>query len=723
MGTRFLLHPPPPARKVSRFMSVVYQLQPTPPGDGFHLDYARLLNPEQHAAATAGAGPLLVIAGAGSGKTRTLTYRVAYLIENGIPPDRILLLTFTNKAAREMLSRVADIIPHDISRLWGGTFHHVGNRILRRHAREAGLQPDFTILDRDDSEELLRACLPHIGVDTKSKLFPKPGALMEFLSFAANTRLPFEHLFESDYNHLAEHGAAISRLAVEYAARKRRANAADYDDLLALPVNLFRDHPSIAERYQDQWLYVLVDEYQDTNTVQGEFIDAVVAKHHNLMAVGDDAQSIYAWRGANFRNILEFQRRYPDAQVHRIETNYRSTPGILELANASIARNVNQFRKNLRSVKPDGAAPALVSAADAEQQAGFIAQRAVDLREEGRDLRDIAILYRAHSHAIELQLELTRRGIPFTITSGLPFFSQAHTKDVAAFLRLASNPSDEISFKRIVRMLPGIGDAAAEKLWNQLGGRRDWSGANVPRKSEPLWQQLVLLMQQLATQPAPSPGAMTGMVLDSFYGDYLKTNYENAPQRIEDLKQFQGFAGQYDQLTDLLEQLALMTNLDAMAAGGGSADGDAVKLSTIHQAKGLEWPVVFVIMLCDGLFPLARASQREDQLEEERRLFYVATTRACDELYLCWPQMRFTRSGGGDIFQRRSRFVDELPTALMEEWRLAPPANPWMLKGSGSSRPRNDDPPWEMDDPDTRPSVPATPPPSASKLKGSKSWL
>ncbi len=652
-------------------MAVTYSL-PHDSGRGPALDLARELNPEQLAAATAPPGPALVIAGAGSGKTRTLIFRVAHLVQSGTDPGRILLLTFTNKAAREMMRRVGDLLPLDLSRMWGGTFHHIGHRLLRRHTSEAGLEQDFTILDRDDATDLLADSIPAIGVNPKEKRFPKASAILELVSFAANTRRTIPDVLAGEFDYLGEFEEELNRLGAEYIRRKRASNAVDYDDLLTLPVRLLENNPGILETARRRWSCVLVDEYQDTNAVQAALVDLVAGGHRHVMAVGDDAQSIYSWRGANFENILTFPNRYPGAAVFRVETNYRSTPEILGLANASIAHNTRQFPKNLRSGRPGGMRPALVPLEDAHRQAAFIAERVLDLHENGMPLSSIAVLYRAHSHAIELQIELVRRRIPFLITSGVQFFEQAHVKDVAAFLRAAVNPHDEISFKRIARLLTGIGNRGAAKLWEFCAGKASWHGGPAPRKAAAAWEQIAALMGQLRASPAPSPATMIEWTLEGAYRDYLKLRFDNFAQRLDDLQQMREFSRQFESTTDFLAQLALLTGLDTPgnepAARG--PDADRLKLSTVHQAKGLEWRAVFVIMLCDGLFPLGRAMENDAGLEEERRLFYVAATRAQDELYLTWPAMRFGRGPSADIFQRRSRFLDELPPESMETWNV-----------------------------------------------------
>src|SRR5688572_12870804 len=446
-------------------MSHEYVLQPFQSDDHLQIDYARELNEQQCAAVTAEPGPALVIAGAGSGKTRTLTYRVAYLLEQGIPAVRILLLTFTNKASGEMMRRVADLLGQELASLWGGTFHSIGNRILRQHARLLGFERDFTIMDREDAKHLISTCVAESEIDVKATRFPKAEVLGDIFSLAVNTHKTVAEILGTEYGYFDHLAPQIEDVQKRYANRKRATNAMDFDDLLVLWLKLLQDHADVCEHYQRRFQFILVDEYQDTNKLQSDLIDLLAARHHNVMVVGDDAQSIYAWRGANFQNILKFPERYPGAKVYKIETNYRSTPEILNVANAAIAANVNQFAKQLAPARKSGAKPVQVACSDASQQAAFVAQRVLELREEGIELNKMAVLYRSHFHALELQLELTRRNIPFSITSGIRFFEQAHIKDATAYLKLVTNPRDELAFKRLVQLLPGVGGKGADKLW------------------------------------------------------------------------------------------------------------------------------------------------------------------------------------------------------------------------------------------------------------------
>jgi DNA helicase-2/ATP-dependent DNA helicase PcrA len=665
-------------------MSRQYTLQRAPASrdGGIHIDYAAELNEQQLAAVTAPPGPLLVIAGAGSGKTRTLTYRVAYLLENGIDPRNILLLTFTNKAAREMLGRVANLLPVDASGLWGGTFHSIGNRILRRHGTALGYSSGFTIMDREDQKDLIDAVVTSAGIDPKEIRFPKGDVLAEIFSFVVNTEKPMEELLAEKFPYFLPLLDKIQDVRERYEQKKKATNSMDFDDLLQKTLSMFQQHERIAEIYRRQFQFILVDEYQDTNKIQADLVDLLARDHHNVMVVGDDAQSIYSWRGANFQNILEFPKRYPDAQVFKIEMNYRSVPEILEVANAAIAANVQQFRKHLSATRESKALkPALVALNDSAEQAQFVAQRILELRDENVDLNDIAVLYRAHYHAVELQLELSRRGIPYQITSGIRFFEQAHIKDVTAFVRVVANPRDEVAFKRMVKLLPGIGNRTAENLWRSwenwlvkggeiLSWRERLSSMPAPAKSKKAWEQLAHTLDEIAPAGQPNmPSEMITSVVEAIYDDYAKANFTNYELRREDLNQLAIFARQFKDVHEFLSQLALISNVDAEAAPAQISDKEAVNLSSVHQAKGLEFHTVFVIWLTDGMFPSNRSLDTRDALEEERRLFYVAITRARDELYLAYPQMRLS-GGYGDVFQRPSRFLQEIPNELVEDWQV-----------------------------------------------------
>ena len=662
-------------------MAREYVLQPYRESVQLQIDYEAELNDAQRAAVTALPGPALVIAGAGSGKTRTLTYRVAYLLEQGVPADRILLLTFTNKAAKEMMGRVTDLIGQDMSELWGGTFHSIGHRVLRRHAETLGFNRSFTIQDREDAKGLVNACIAEAEIDVKATRFPKPDVVGDIGSLAINKQQTVREVIEDRYPWFEPLSAQIEDVLTRYTARKQAQGLMDFDDLLVLWLKLLKEHEDMRELYQKRFQFVLVDEYQDTNQLQAELIDLLGERYKNVMVVGDDSQSIYSWRGANYENIIEFPKRYPKAQVYKIETNYRSTPEILQLANAAIAANTRQFAKELAASRGPGEKPVLAVCSAADEQAAFVAQRALELREEGIELNDMAVLYRSHFHALEMQLELTRRNIPFSITSGIRFFEQAHIKDVTSYLKWLANPRDEQAFKRLALMLPGVGGKTAMKLWDQfLTAHTDTTPmaetlqrcAAVPKKAKVPWAQFSATVSQLESEPVVGDaGKMIELIVEAGYDAYVEANYDKAPQRLDDIEQLGVFARQYETLETFLAELALLTNVEA-EQDRAEEDDEKIRLSTIHQAKGLEFKVVFVVMLCDGMFPSNRSLDSLDGEEEERRLFYVAITRAQDELYLSYPMIRTVAGGSSDdMIQQPSRFLNELPGDLVDEWKLS----------------------------------------------------
>jgi len=597
-----------------------------------------------------------------------------------------LLLTFTNKAARQMLDRVSNLLPVDAAGIWGGTFHSIGNRMLRRHGSALGYSSSFTIMDREDQKDLIATVVASSGIDPKEMRFPKADVLADIFSFVVNTERPIEELLAEKFPYFLPLLEQIKDVQARYERKKKATNSLDFDDLLEKTLRMLLEHEHIARVYRRQFQFILVDEYQDTNKIQADFIDILAREHQNVMVVGDDAQSIYSWRGANFQNILEFPKRYPKAQVFRIELNYRSVPEILEVANSAIAANIKQFKKNLSATRDSKAMkPALVALNDGSEQAQFVAQRVLELRDEGVELNEIAVLYRAHYHAVELQLEFSRRGIPYQITSGIRFFEQAHIKDVASFIRFVANPRDEIAFKRMVRLLPGIGGKIAENLWNgweksldsvAAVGDRGYSigerllKLSVSTRSKKMWDQLAQTLDEIAPNGKPNPpSAMIVSVVEAIYDDYAKANFTNYELRREDLNQLASFARQFSNAQEFLSQLALISNVDAEPAPNAAGDNEAVNLSSVHQAKGLEFHTVFVIWLTDGMFPSSRSLETRDAIEEERRLFYVAITRARDELYLSYPHMRLN-AGFGDVFQRPSRFLKEIPNELLEDWEV-----------------------------------------------------
>jgi len=650
------------------------------------IDYEEDLNPEQLRVVMEGDGPILVIAGAGSGKTRTLTYRVARLIESGSRPERILLATFTNKAARTMLSRVKALTDVDISHMWGGTFHHIAHLILRANSHLLGYERNFSILDSEDSTQLINTCISEKGIISKNGKFPKGDVLRDIVSFSLNTEAAVEDAIKSRYPFFCNCIDDIKQVAINYQIRKKTLNIMDFDDLLDNCRKLLIDYPDLLRKYTEKFSNVLVDEYQDTNTTQADIVDLLASGHTNLMAVGDDSQSIYAFRGANFENIIKFPEKYPDCKVFKLETNYRSTPEILHLANMSIINNDKQYQKTLRSVRETGIRPILIPARDVMQQANFVAQRMLELIREGMPLKDIAVLYRAHYHSMELQMEMVRRGIPFEIRSGIRFFEQAHIKDVTAYMRIIMNPFDELAWKRVLGLYRKIGRITAEKLWNFLLSNKSPLEAALhdeflkctPKVAKEGILRCQNTLEKLKNHlPGVSPADIIEILLESGYRDYLQEKYTDAASREDDLIQLSNFSSRFYSLEDFLSELSLLTNMtEVNEPEEEDTNGDKVILSTIHQAKGLEWSVVLIIWCADGMLPLARSLKDPNGEEEERRLFYVATTRAKDQLYLCYPLTSYTR-GMGNTMQIPSRFIREL--SPLSRYTKACPYDQWII--------------------------------------------
>lgn len=667
--------------------------------------YRSELNEEQFRVVTAPPKAALVVAGAGSGKTRAITYRVAYLIEHGVSPQRILLATFTNRAAREMLRRVEALTgSQNVHRTWGGTFHRIANLILRRHAVSIGFDSNYSILDSEDARDFISVCIDEAVIDTKAKRFPKAEVIQSIISYANNTDQPIRDVIIRQYPHFEPLTFQIERVDTIYQSRKQERNVMDYDDLLLNWKRLLVEKKEIADIYAEQFQHILVDEYQDTNKLQAEIIDLLAGKHRNVMVVGDDAQSIFAWRGAHFANIYEFPTRYPEAELYKLETNYRSTPEILGLANTSIAGNRKQFPKSLTAIRASrDFKPALVPCSDVEQQSAFVASRILELRDEGIGLEDIAVMYRSHYHSIELQLELTRRGIPYRTQSGVRFFEQAHIKDVISYLRIIVNPRDELAWKRVLKMIPGIGNATANRVYDLVASSADTRalaiGSDDPdstaptsltvgllenvitsgkvRATQPFKNFIVLLELLVQQENRNNPSKQIELILTHGYEQYLQENYENSDVRIEDLKGLATYATRYTSTEDFLSELALLSTesfkepqpLVGEEIIDGAESDELLTLTSVHQAKGLEWKAVFIIWAAEGKFPSPRSLKEIDSEEEERRLWYVAITRAKDELYLTYPLL-MTDYNRQTVLQKPSRFITECPATLYEIWNL-----------------------------------------------------
>ena len=650
------------------------------------IDFRGDLNDDQFAAVTAPDGPALVLAGAGSGKTRTLTYRVAYLLtECHLQPHDILLLTFTNKAANEMLSRVEALTSVPSTKFLGGTFHRVGQNALRHHGESVGLSPNFTILDDGDSDSLLNEVIRDIDPSFfKDKNNPKAKPLKSAISFARNAQLPVAEIVDQRYgDSVSGLGVRLEQFYAAYRQSKLDRGLVDFDDLLELWLDILENNDRARSYYQDRFKHVLVDEYQDVNRLQARIIDKI-ASRGQVMAVGDDAQCIYTWRGADLDQILGFPKRYPGAKIYKIEINYRSSPEILRLANGILDSQPEEhgYQKILRASRPSRSRPVFAPLLDAYQQADFVIERILELRDAGVKMDDIAVLYRAHYHAMNLQLEMTRQDMPFIITSGVRFFEQAHVKDLVAQLRFVANPSDLVAFYRFACLLPKIGEKTAARLYRLAGEIASKNEISLPRALEvdaflekvprdavEDWKELANTLIEIEdVSRSSTPAKTVEVAVGGWYAGYLRQTYDNWNRREEDLESLSQFASRFEDLSDMLAQLILLSSEtgDRVMRSGQQH----VRLSSIHQAKGLEYRYVFVIGLAEGLFPTRRSIEGDGDLEEERRLFYVAVTRAQEGLCLTYPMLSDQK--GTPVRMQPSRFVRELPDEQLEVHRQPP---------------------------------------------------
>ncbi len=632
------------------------------------IDYAAALNSQQLAAVTAGEGPSLVIAGAGSGKTRTLVYRVAYLIDSGIDPSHILLLTFTRKSAQEMLDRAGELIGVRSERVRGGTFHSVANMLLRRYGRSIGLEPGFTILDRGDAEDLIALVRAQLGLNEKDKRFPRKGTIAEMFSKAENTLRPLAEIVVEEFDHFSDHLDALEQLQRGYQASKRQRQLVDYDDLLVLLRRLVMEDEGVRQTISLLYRYILVDEYQDTNRLQADVVRHLASTHQNVMVVGDDAQSIYAFRGATFKNIMEFPALFPGTTIYKLEENYRSTQPILNLANTIIEAAVEKYSKHLFTRKLDGPLPVLVEAAGENAQSRFIAQKILELREEGVPLSEMAVLFRSSFHSFDLEIELSRHGLPFIKRGGVKFIETAHVKDLLAHMRVVANPLDAVSWHRVLMLVEGVGPKKAQDVMAALvksdkpyQALREMTG----RSGKGL-KDLALTLESLAGSGDLRPAEQVNHIYE-YYLPILKTQYDDYPKRMRDLDHLQTIAEGYQEVVTFLSDLALEPP-DGSVAGVEATDreDERLVLSTIHSAKGLEWQCVFVIWIVDGRFPSVYSFSEDEGLEEERRLFYVSVTRAKRHLYLTYPINVFDR-GSGMILSKPSRFLDPVSPGQLDQ--------------------------------------------------------
>ena len=643
------------------------------------LDYRKELNEAQYEAATAVDGPLLIIAGAGTGKTRTLVYRVAHLIDQGIDPRSILLLTFTRRAAEEMIRRASLLIDSRCSQVSGGTFHSFANLVLRVHGRHVNLASSFTIMDRPDSEDVIQKLRADMGLNTKEKRFPRKQTVAEIFSMTHNKHIPLNELLDLEYPHLVEVQPELAEMQRRYADFKQTKSLIDYDDLLIKLRDLLADHAEVRNRLSETYRYIMVDEYQDTNHLQSEIVRLLAATHDNVAVVGDDAQSIYSFRGADFRNIMDFPKQFSGARIIKLEENYRSTQPILNLTNEIIARAAESYDKRLFTRKSVGSRPKLVQAGSEQMQSQFVCQKILELREEGVPLWDLAVLFRSSFHSFDLEIELARRNIPFVKRGGFQFMEAAHVKDLLAHLRVLANPKDAVSWNRVLMLLEGIGPGASQKIikWllegsNAIERLRSY---NAKGKTAQGLRTLAQVLEEAAKAELPSEQAN---YLLQYYVPILKQNYpDDHPKRLRDMEHFQGMTERYRDLNRLLSDMALEPPNDSI--GGVLAvdpDEGPLILSTIHSAKGLEFHSVFIIWALEGRFPSFYNTNSSEDLEEERRLLYVAATRAKQNLFISYPTRVFDKSLRM-VLSQPSQFIDGMSSRMLEPVALVPEGSYW----------------------------------------------
>ena len=620
-------------------------------------EYERLLNLEQLRVVKEADGPCLVLAGAGSGKTRVLIYRTIYLLERGVDPSRICLLTFTNKAAREMTGRIEDKLGSLPEGLIAGTFHHVANVFLRRHARYVSLPHNYVIIDREDSRSIIR--------EISKKILPEkeisPEVIQALLGLSANTSETIKDIVMQRYQYFSHLIARLETIEDAYNKKKRELGVVDYDDLLSFWLKILTMQEP-GEKISEKILYILVDEYQDTNRIQALILYQLARKHRNITVVGDDAQSIYSFRGATVQNILEFPKIYPDAKIFHLQTNYRSTADILNLANSVISHNKYQFPKVLKSVKPQGIKPVLVRCYDKHSESIFVIQRIKELLKNVKP-SDIGILFRSRYQSTEIEIELNKLKIPYVIRGGLRFFEMAHIKDILAFFRVCHNPKDEMSWFRILNLVKGIGKTSREKIVESIRDKESIEeilssdGIKIISPAKAGWQNIKNVLKNVIE--AKNISEQTGIIVEKFYREYLYAHYLDAEQRIADIESLKEISGTWQNIEEFISQTSLQEHYRGEIK---NTEGNIV-LSTIHQAKGLEWRIVFVIGVCAFHFPHNLSQTDPGGIEEERRIFYVGITRAKEDLYIT-----YYLSDPRNYSYRKSLFIEEIPDKLIDQW-------------------------------------------------------
>lgn len=646
------------------------------------IDISAELNTSQYEAVTTTEGPVLVIAGAGSGKTRTLVYRVAHLLNNGVSPESILLLTFTRKASQEMLWRAGQLVNDSCSRVTGGTFHSVANMLLRRYGGELGFGSSFSIIDRGDAEGIINLLKSSLGFGGRDRQFPSKRVIINMISGAVNKSRDIEDLVLEQYSHLSDHVDDIQVLRQHYNDFKVDHGLMDYDDLLVNWKRLLLEAPAAREAITSKYSHIMVDEYQDTNLIQADIIHGMAKAHSNIMVVGDDSQSIYSFRGADFYNIMRFPKTFEGTQIIKLEENYRSTQPILSLTNDIIRNATEKYTKQLYSNIEGDILPKIYGGFDEREEAAFVADKVKQLHKDGVDLEQIAVLFRSGFHSYKLEVELNTQGFDFEKRGGLKLTESAHIKDLMSFVRVVANPRDTLSWNRILLQLDKVGPKTAQKITSTIASKEDPFAALAAYPAGAAWKEGVKKLSTLFTrmcEESQSPGALYELAMNYYEPLFQQIYKDDYPKRQKDLEQLKGIMASYEDLQSFIDD----TTLDPPDPRGDTAFlGDRLILSTIHSAKGLEWDVVFVIGMADGRFPHS-AAMIGDQWEEERRLFYVAATRARKRLYLCYPKemmsndRRFKRVG-------MSPFLRELKAGVYQNVGSSPPLGHRGVRGESA---------------------------------------
>jgi len=653
--------------KSSKIEPKKYVLKKQPSKTQYTVEYEKELNENQLKAVTKKNGAVLVIAGAGSGKTKTLTYRVSRLIEDGIAPENILLLTFTKKAADEMLSRACTVLDNRCEKVAGGTFHSFANYILRKYSNFLELKNNFTIMDRADAEDVVNH-ITGLVLPKKEKRFPRKGTILDIYSKTINKNISAEKIIQSEFRQFEHCTEKIIEIHKGYVKYKRENSLLDYDDLLLYFKVLLESNENLRKKISNRYKYIMIDEYQDTNTIQADIVKLLASEHNNVMAVGDDSQSIYSFRGANFKNILNFPEIFPNTEIIKLEQNYRSSQNILNFTNKILEKAKEKYSKTLYSDIICNAKPALISAADSQTEAEFICQRILELMDEDVSLDDICVLARSARMTYSLEMELNKRNIPFKKFGGLKFIEAAHIKDIIAHLRVVLNPDDIISLNRILLLLKGVGNQTVNKLLPLLKGQNNIDTKLLPSKSSGEIKNLFETVFSLRAEPL-KPWEIVSRLL-KYYEPILKDKYDDYTKREKDLEHFEYLSHQYSNLEDFLSDLALEPPDKSVSdVDEGSRKDEYLTISTIHSAKGLEWNSVFIVGAVDGRFPSVYSFNSDEEMDEELRLMYVAATRAKSDLYITYPIDMFDYATGM-VLSKPSRFVDDIDETILEKWIL-----------------------------------------------------